>query len=1379
MSRRLRKLLTLAAILPVLTSATQADVVINEIHYDPEPNTEPVEFIELHNTGASAVDISGWQFTDGVAFTFPAATSIPAGGYIVISENPTAFQTKFGTAALGPWTGSLSNDGERVELKNAAGIVQDEVDYGVGFPWPLGARGTGSSMELIHPSLDNDLGGSWRAAGQPAVCPGSGSQTTFIPEESVGWRYHKGTSSPTTDANSKTWWQHHDYIEDANWFTGTGSIGFGESFINTLLNDMQGNYRTLFLRKTFNVADASSISALILRARFDDGVKVWINGTPVFNLLSPNDPATPSSNTARATGNRPESDALIYTSHTLPDPSTYLVTGTNVIAVQLFNRSYSSSDCHFDCKLEEDIGIGGGSGPSTPSPAAQNNSYSTTAAPQARQVTHTPETPTASQAVTVTAKVTDPDGVSSVQLHYQTVDPGSYIRRGDSAYEDVSNWINLAMVDDGTGGDLAAGDSIYTVTIPGSVQTHRRLIRYRITVTDTGNNCMQLPYGDDTQPNFAYLCYDGVPDWTGKISSSDPSVTYASAELSRVPVYHLIANNSDVENSQWDGSYHEQYFEGTLVYDGRVYDHMKFRNKGAGSTYRMGHNKWKLNFNRGHRFQARNFYGKKFDSIWDKFSIQTGESPWWRNDAYPMSGMLFQESLMTKLNNLTGVHAPEMIHFHFRVIDDSTESNPSDQYDGDFWGIYTCQQHPDGSFFDQNGLPDSNLYKLNVRNSTDGSTASKWNQSGTQVDDASDLTAFITGYKNTNDPQWWADNLERPAYYTWNTFNLALNNSDLRQEQNVIYWHNAETDRWHPCIWDVDLLFEDAQHHNRDPYTGSPIHWEDLHRILDHADYNIEWQNRVRELQDLLIWNGEYDRTIDEIVTILTGSASGVSANTMVDANQAQWDNHPRKKFIGSWYRIEGSTYWSGFPDMVSYMKAFPKPGGFGGDQLESKAQINADTAIPDKPTITFTGTAGYPTDGVSVQTTAFSDATGSVSAIQWRVGEIYNPGVSNYVAGTAWKYEITPVWESGELSWNGSATSVQVPVTHLKVGRTYRARVRHKDDTGRWSRWSDPHEFLTTAPDITVYRNALVVSELHYHPLAPAGAELGASLDKNDFEFIELMNIGTSTLDLNGVRIADGISFDFTGSDVTTLAPGARVVVTKDKDAFEARYGSGHPVAGEFSANLSNGGELIRLSYGDGNTAGNLIRSFTYDDASPWPTEPDGTGPSMVLIDPWNVPDHNVGTNWRASHVPGGQPGKVDSWTYDGWLLVHGITGAAPDDDPDRDGLGHLIEYFLGTDPLVPSHDKAPTSSIQTINPGTGEADYLVITFQRDLNVNDVTFLVQESTDLSLWNSPGAPVLIDAIDQGDGTEIRRYRSSLPTTDYPDGKLFLRVKVSE
>ena len=83
-------------------------------------------------------------------------------------------------------------------------------------------------------------------------------------------------------------------------------------------------------------------------------------------------------------------------------------------------------------------------------------------------------------------------------------------------------WIPLEMNDDGTEGDLHAGDNFWSVTIPASVQRNRSLIRYRIRVEDGAGNGVLVPYADDPQPNFAYYCYDGVPSWSG--ASVTPSV---------------------------------------------------------------------------------------------------------------------------------------------------------------------------------------------------------------------------------------------------------------------------------------------------------------------------------------------------------------------------------------------------------------------------------------------------------------------------------------------------------------------------------------------------------------------------------------------------------------------------------------------------------------------------------------------------------------------------------------------------------------------------------------------------------------------------------------------------------------------------------------
>ena len=73
---------------------------------------------------------------------------------------------------------------------------------------------------------------------------------------------------------------------------------------------------------------------------------------------------------------------------------------------------------------------------------------------------------------------------------------------------------------------------------------------------------------------------------------------------------------------------------------------------------------------------------------------------------------------------------------------------------------------------------------------------------------------------------------------------------------------------------------------------------------------------------------------------------------------------------------------------------------------------------------------------------------------------------------------------------------------------------------------------------------------------------------------------------------------------------------------------------AGYGADNLSNGGELVTLI----GPLGNTLMSFTYDDVAPWPTTPDGSGPSLEIINP--LGDPSSGPNWRASHYVGGSPG-------------------------------------------------------------------------------------------------------------------------------------------
>jgi hypothetical protein len=147
-------------------------VVINEIQYNPvrAPAVDPLrhcpgeEFVELHNRGAAAADVSGWRFEEGISYTIPAGTQISAGGYLVIYPDRAAFESKYGILdnAIGPYGGQLDDGGERLLLADAASNVVDSVEYNDAYPWPVNPDGLSGSLELMDPTSDNDRGQAWR-----------------------------------------------------------------------------------------------------------------------------------------------------------------------------------------------------------------------------------------------------------------------------------------------------------------------------------------------------------------------------------------------------------------------------------------------------------------------------------------------------------------------------------------------------------------------------------------------------------------------------------------------------------------------------------------------------------------------------------------------------------------------------------------------------------------------------------------------------------------------------------------------------------------------------------------------------------------------------------------------------------------------------------------------------------------------------------------------------------------------------------------------------------------------------------------------------------------------------------------------------------------
>lgn len=198
------------------------------------------------------------------------------------------------------------------------------------------------------------------------------------------------------------------------------------------------------------------------------------------------------------------------------------------------------------------------------------------------------------------------------------------------------------------------------------------------------------------------------------------------------------------------------------------------------------------------------------------------------------------------------------------------------------------------------------------------------------------------------------------------------------------------------------------------------------------------------------------------------------------------------------------------------------------------------------------------------------------------------------------------------------AATSYVAPVSLLS-NTTVSARA---NVGGAWSALVHA-DFIVDVP--------LRITELMYHPADPPA---GPYADE-DFEFVEITNLGTAAIDLAGMALSDGVVFTFPSY---SLGAGNRALVVRNQAAFESRYGVAHPVVGVYLGSLNNGGENLRLD----DVGGDAIQEFVYDDA--WYRTTDGDGYSLSIRDASvDLADWNSKDAWIASTFIDGSPDAVD----------------------------------------------------------------------------------------------------------------------------------------
>ena len=199
----------------------------------------------------------------------------------------------------------------------------------------------------------------------------------------------------------------------------------------------------------------------------------------------------------------------------------------------------------------------------------------------------------------------------------------------------------------------------------------------------------------------------------------------------------------------------------------------------------------------------------------------------------------------------------------------------------------------------------------------------------------------------------------------------------------------------------------------------------------------------------------------------------------------------------------------------------------------------------------------------------------------------------------------------------------------------------------GEWSAVSQVN-FIREQEDYS----GLKVTELHYHP--PDLISGSDTTEGKDLEFIEFKNTGKNAVNLSGLVLDSAIQYSFPVNNL--LAPGRFWVIASKPSKFYDFYGL--VASGNYTGNFSNGGEEVLLK----NSSANEVIDFSFSDASPWPSGADGDGYSLSSkeINPagnpgdysyWTLSVKKDGTPFADNYIS--DPGDPGSET-DGNLTIY-----------------------------------------------------------------------------------------------------------------------------
>jgi hypothetical protein len=1128
--------------------------------------------------GATVSTGTGDPLREEYAIRASAYVTIPAGTYTIGVNSDDGFQltipgVSFSKRTNENYTGSTSSP--------------SQLTYGA----PRGATDTLGTFTLTSPlttTITVDMyeqrgGDSFEVILSPSAKTAYDSTFALLANGTAGWKLTTSASDPV--------------------YAGQ----FGLNLQSRMLNINP----TAYVRIPFNIAteDLSSIQSLLLHMKYDDGFVAWINGQQVAAV---NNPASLAFNSA-ATASHPNSQAVIAQDLLLPNVQSYLVAGQNVLAIQAMN--FTAADADF------------------------LNAATVDAITASQDVTRffSPPTP-------------------------GTLNTGGYIAQvNDTKFDHDRGFFDspfqLALSTTTSGASI-----IYTLdgTVPSA--THGTTYTGPITIDKTttirvgGFKNGYLPTNIDTQTYIvlsdvitqsASNSNSGTPpvgwpaSWSPNITDygMDPDVVndplYAATiknDLKSIPTLSIVTDTSNLfgsngiySNPSGSGIAWERPASLELINpDGSKGFQIDF-----GLRIRGGYSRSTDNPKHGLRVLLRTEYGSStlnyplFKSMDGSdtnrgFDLRTFENYSWSFDPSGAGGpagsrfvgLRDQWSRDTQHDMGWNAERGDMYHLYI---------------DGQYWGVYNTAERPEADYaatYFGGDTSDYDVIKVDPQSSytilaTDGNQdgwTQFWtlaNQVHTMADSGQDTTAVYQQMMGNN-----PDGTRNPAYPVYldsknlidymllthynGNLDAPISNFLSNASPNNFYaiWnHTTKTMGFQFFAHDSEHTLLDSNVNRLGPFTaGSVYNKSNPQWIFQQLLYNADFRQLVGDQIHKNFFNAGQLTTTANIARF---NKRRDEINRAIVPESARWGD---SKSGGAPYtyttNANGLSNWQNNISTVVNGFFIPRNAVVLG-QFRNQAMGDASVAFKMYP---------------SVEAPEFVEKFGGTISAGF-VAHLTNPSGGTIYYSLDGTDPRLPggALRPGALVYNGS--------TGIPLSATTRVMARVRNGT-TWSAITDATFVATTPPPLRV-------TEIMYHPAAPVA---GSPYTASDFEYLEVQNISTGQLNLKNFAFSNGVGFTF--GDIT-LAPGGRTVVVANIAAFQSRYGTLIPIAGQFTGNLDNGGEKITLS----GPLGETIQSFTYKDS--WLPQTDGDGFSLVAIDPAQALGlFDSKTGWRASNDDAGDPG-------------------------------------------------------------------------------------------------------------------------------------------